>query len=167
MHSSSRKFHARPSAMGTTPSHDVGHIFARVERNIGDQATVTDAIRWLVNSCATTIVRCVLIVIALLAAVYLLLVLVSVMAAYESIPWVPLGCRCRPETGAKTMRALRVVSRIVTGVYFLSFVCLLLTTHALREMAGIASYAFLVMLAVSVLMSAIKWRCRRAGRDEP
>ena len=59
------------------------------------------------------------------------------------------------------MTALRVVSRIVTGLYFLSFVCLLLTTHALREMAGIASYGFLVMLAVSVLMSAIKWRCRQ------
>jgi len=59
------------------------------------------------------------------------------------------------------MRGLRVVSRIVTGLYFLSFVCLLLTTHAWREMAGIASYGFLVMLAASVLMSAIKWRCRQ------
>jgi len=72
--------------MGITLSHEVGHILGRVERNIGDRATVTDATRWLLNSWATTIVRCVLIVVALLAAVYLLLVLVSVMAAYEWIP---------------------------------------------------------------------------------
>jgi hypothetical protein len=34
-------------------------------------------------------------------------------------------------------------------------------------MAGIATYAFLVMLAVGVLMSAIEWHCRSARRDEP
>lgn len=65
------------------------------------------------------------------------------------------------------MRALRVVSKIITGLYILSFVCLLLTAYAWREMAGIATYAFLVMLAVGVLMSAIEWRCRSARRDEP
>jgi hypothetical protein len=65
------------------------------------------------------------------------------------------------------MRALRVVSRIVTSLYILSFVCLLLTAYAWREMTGIATYAWLVMLAVGVLMSAIELRCRSAGRDEP
>jgi esterase/lipase len=39
-----------------------------------------------VNSWATTMVRCVLIVVASLVAVYLLIVLVSVMAAYERMP---------------------------------------------------------------------------------
>jgi hypothetical protein len=65
------------------------------------------------------------------------------------------------------MRALRVVSRIVTGLYILSFVCLLLTAYAWREMAGIASYAFIVMVAVGALMSAIEWRYRSARSDEP
>ena len=65
------------------------------------------------------------------------------------------------------MRALRVVSRIVTGLYIVSFVCLLLTAYAWPEMAGVATYAFLVMLAVGALMSAIEWRCRRYGKDEP
>lgn len=42
------------------------------------------------------------------------------------------------------MRALRVVSRVVTSLYILSFVSLVLTAGAWREMAGIATYAFLV-----------------------
>jgi hypothetical protein len=37
--------------------------------------------------------RFVLIVIASLVAVYLLIILISVMATYEWIPYVPLGCR--------------------------------------------------------------------------
>jgi len=65
------------------------------------------------------------------------------------------------------MRALRVASRIVTGLYILSFVCLLKTAYAWQEMAGIATYAFIVMVAVGALMSAVEWRCRSAGRDEP
>lgn len=56
------------------------------------------------------------------------------------------------------MRALRVVSRVVTSLYILSFVSLVLTAGAWREMAGIATYAFLVLLVVGVLMSAIEWR---------
>lgn len=45
-------------------------------------------------------------------------------------------------------------------------VCLLLTAYAWPEMAGVATYAFFVFLAVGALMSAIEWRCRNAGRDE-
>ena len=63
------------------------------------------------------------------------------------------------------MRALRIISRIVTGLYMVSFVCLLLTAYAWPEMAGVATYVFLVVLAVGALMSAIEWRCRNAGRD--
>ncbi len=64
------------------------------------------------------------------------------------------------------MRALRVVSRVVTGLYILAFVCLVLTAGAWREMAGFATYAFLVLLAVGVLMSAIEWRWGRGEGDQ-
>src|SRR5262245_18879410 len=57
---------------------------------------------------------------------------------------------------------LRVVSRLVTGFYILSFLCLLLTAYAWREMVGIATYAFVIMCLVGALMSAIEWRCRRS-----
>jgi len=39
-------------------------------------------------------------------------------------------------TGAKTMKAIRVVSRIVTGLYILSFVCLVLIAGAFRVRAA-------------------------------
>jgi len=66
------------------------------------------------------------------------------------------------------MKALRIVSRIVTGLYILSLVCLVLAAAAWQEMLSVATYAFLIMLAVGVLMSVIEWRYRRsAGNDEP
>jgi heme/copper-type cytochrome/quinol oxidase subunit 2 len=66
------------------------------------------------------------------------------------------------------MNALLIVSRVVTGLYILSLVCLVLAAAAWREMVGVATYAFLIMLAVGVLMSVIEWRYRRsAGNDEP
>jgi len=46
----------------------------------------------------------------------------------------PFGTRAR--TGTKTMKAVRVVSRIVTGLYILSFVCLVLIAGALRVAAA-------------------------------
>jgi len=65
------------------------------------------------------------------------------------------------------MKALRIVSRIVTGLYILSLVCLVLAAAAWREMAGVASLAFCIMAAVGGLMTVIEWRYRSAGRDEP
>jgi hypothetical protein len=65
------------------------------------------------------------------------------------------------------MRVFRVVSRVVTGLYILSFVCLVLTVGAWRKMAGIATYGFLVMLAVGDLMSVIEWRWSSSGGDQP
>ena len=65
------------------------------------------------------------------------------------------------------MRVLRVISRVVTGLFILSFVSLVLTAGAWREMAGIATYAFLVLLAVGVLMSAIEWRLGSGEGDRP
>jgi len=66
------------------------------------------------------------------------------------------------------MNALRIVSRVVTGLYILSLVCLVLAAAAWREMVSVATYAFLIMLAVGVLMSVIEWRYRRSvGNDEP
>ena len=62
-----------------------------------------------------------------------------------------------------TPQSLRVFSRLVTGLYVLSFLCLLLTAYAWREMVGIATYAFVIMCLVGALMSAIEWRCRRSG----
>jgi hypothetical protein len=64
------------------------------------------------------------------------------------------------------MKALRVASRIVTGLYMLSVVCLVLAAGFWRDMAGIATYAFLIMLAIGGLMSVIEWRYRNSGRDE-
>jgi hypothetical protein len=63
------------------------------------------------------------------------------------------------------MRALRVVSRIVTSLYILTFLWLLLAAYAWREMVGVATNAFLVMLAVGAGMSVIEWRCRKVGSD--
>jgi len=66
------------------------------------------------------------------------------------------------------MNALLIVSRVVTGLYILSLVCLVLAAAAWQEMVSVATYAFLIMLAVGVLMSVIEWRYRRsAGNDEP
>jgi len=65
-----------------------------------------------------------------------------------------------------TPQLLRIVSRLVTGLYILSFFCLLLTAYAWREMAGIATIGFVIMVVVGALMSAIEWRCRRYGKDE-
>ena len=62
-----------------------------------------------------------------------------------------------------TSQPLRVVSRLVTGLYILSFLCLLLTAYAWQEMVGIATYAFVIMCLVGALMSAIEWRYRREG----
>jgi len=64
------------------------------------------------------------------------------------------------------MKALRVASRVVTGLYILSLVCLLLTAAFWREMAGVAAYAFFIMAAVAGLMSLIEWRCRSDRRDD-
>ena len=47
------------------------------------------------------------------------------------------------------MKALRIVSRIVTGLYILSLVCLVLAAAVWREMAGVAAYAFFIMGAVA------------------
>jgi len=69
--------------------------------------------------------------------------------------------------GKITPQLLRVVSRVVTGLYILSFLCLLLTAYAWREMVGIATSAFVVMCLVGALMSAIEWRCHRYRKDEP
>ena len=66
-----------------------------------------------------------------------------------------------------TPQLVRVVSRLVTGLYVLSFLCLLLTANAWQEMVGIATYAFVIMCLVGALMSAIEWRWRRYGKDEP
>ena len=66
-----------------------------------------------------------------------------------------------------TPQLVRVVSRLVTGLYVLSFLCLLLTANAWQEMVGIATYAFVIMCLVGALMSAIEWRCRRYGKYEP
>jgi hypothetical protein len=65
------------------------------------------------------------------------------------------------------MKALRIVSRIVTGLYILSLICLVLAAAAWREMAGVASYAFFIMAAVGGLMTVIEWRYRNSRRDEP
>ena len=65
--------------------------------------------------------------------------------------------------GKITPQLLRVVSRVVTGLYILSFLCLLLTAYAWRGLVGIATYAFVIMCLVGALMSAIEWRCRRSG----
>ena len=64
------------------------------------------------------------------------------------------------------MKALRVVSRIVTGLYILSLACLVLAAAAWREMAGVATYAFFIMAAVAGLMTLVEWRYRDFGRDE-
>jgi hypothetical protein len=66
-----------------------------------------------------------------------------------------------------TPQSVRVVSRLVTGLYVLSFLSLLLTAYAWREMVGVATYAFVIMCLVGALMSAIEWRCRRYGKYEP
>jgi hypothetical protein len=50
------------------------------------------------------------------------------------------------------MRTVRVASRIVTGLYILSLVCLLLAAAAWREMVGVATYAFFIMATVGGLM---------------
>jgi hypothetical protein len=68
---------------------------------------------------------------------------------------------------SETMKALRIVSRIVTGLYILSAVCLVLAAAAWREMLGIATYAFIMVGLVNALMVAIEWLSRRYGRDEP
>jgi len=65
------------------------------------------------------------------------------------------------------MRALRIVSRIVTGLYILALACLVLAAAAWQEMAGIATYAFFIMAAVGGLMSVIEWCCQSAERREP
>jgi hypothetical protein len=67
------------------------------------------------------------------------------------------------------MKALRLVARFVTGLYILSFVGLVLGAGAWRETAAeFMTDAFLVMLAVGIVVSAIELGCRRsAGRDEP
>jgi len=64
------------------------------------------------------------------------------------------------------MRALRVASKIVTGLYILSLVCLVLAAAAWREMAGVAAYAFFIMAAVGGLMCVIEWRYPMRGRRE-
>jgi len=66
------------------------------------------------------------------------------------------------ELAEKITPPLLRVSRLVTGFYILSFLCLLLTAYAWREMVGIATYAFVIMCLVGALMSAIEWRCRRS-----
>src|SRR5215510_6692727 len=79
-----------------------------------------------------------------------------------------LGCRRQTTNRSGTMNALRIVSRVVTGLYILSLVCLVLAAAAWREKVSVATYAFLIMLAVGVLMSVIEWRYRRSvGNDEP
>ena len=65
--------------------------------------------------------------------------------------------------GKITPQLLRVVSRVVTGPYILSFLCLLLTAHAWRELVGIATDAFVIMCLVGALMSTIAWRCAGLG----
>ena len=65
------------------------------------------------------------------------------------------------------MRALRLASRIVTGLYILSVVCLVLAAAVWREMAGVAAYAFFIMGAAAGMMSVIEWLYRNAGRDKP
>jgi hypothetical protein len=81
--------------------------------------------------------------------------------------WTVSRAGVKRRTGAKTMRVFRVVSRVVTGLYILSFVCLVLIVGAWRKMAGIATYGFLVMLAVGDLMSVIEWRWSSSGGDQP
>jgi hypothetical protein len=58
------------------------------------------------------------------------------------------------------MRALCAVSRVVTGLYILSLVCLVLTAGAWREMDGIATYP------VDLLTSAIEWRWGSGEGDQ-
>ena len=78
-----------------------------------------------------------------------------------------LGCRRQRTNRSETMKAPRIVSRFVTGLYILALVCLVLAAAAWREMAGVAFYALLIMAAVSGLVSVIEWRHRNSGRDEP
>jgi hypothetical protein len=78
-----------------------------------------------------------------------------------------LGCRRQTTNRSETIKALRVVSRIVTGLYILSLICLVLAAAAWREMAGVASYAFFIMAAVGGLMTVIEWCYRNSRRDEP
>ena len=71
-------------------------------------------------------------------------------------------------TGAQAMKAIRVVGRIATGLLVVAFVCLLLTffvpVEPWREATGTtylwATYAFLVMLAANLLVTAVEglWR---------
>ena len=66
------------------------------------------------------------------------------------------------------MKAIRVVASIATGLLVVAFVCLLLTffvpVEPWREATGTtylwATYAFLVMLAANLLVTAVEglWR---------
>jgi hypothetical protein len=64
------------------------------------------------------------------------------------------------------MKALRIVSRVVTTLYILSFLFLVLAAGAWRELVGVATYAFLAMMVVSVLMIAIERRGVGSRSDE-
>ena len=65
------------------------------------------------------------------------------------------------------MKALRIVSRIVTGLYILSLVCLVLAAAVWREMAVVAAYAFFIMGAVGGLMCVIEWRSHSTEGTSP
>jgi hypothetical protein len=64
------------------------------------------------------------------------------------------------------MKALRIVSRVVTTLYILSFLFLVLAAAAWRELVGVATYTFLAMMVVSVLMIAIERRGVGSRSDE-
>jgi hypothetical protein len=66
------------------------------------------------------------------------------------------------------VKARRIVSRIVTDLYMLTFVCLVMAAGVWgdRGIADVATYAFLILPAVGILLSAIEWRWHSARRNE-